>query len=110
MNPLLDQAEDWLKVGQRSERQGLYHLAVMRYTQAWTMLTTVVLLRDSGAIPLEQGDENRLGILFRLLAVRLQSLAPKAGNGHKRMSGSESAKDTLADVIRTLLQEMESFG
>lgn len=38
MNPLLDQAEEWIKTGQRSDRRGLYHLAQLRYTQAWTTL------------------------------------------------------------------------
>lgn len=109
MNPLLDQAEDWLKVGQRSERQGLYNLATMRYTQAWTTLANLVVLRTANVISLAPEEESRLGILFRLLAVRLQNMASKAGNGHRKMSGPE-AKDALSDVIRTLLEEMEDFG
>jgi len=109
MNPLLDQAEEWLRSGQRSDRRGLYHLAYGRYSMALATLINVVTLRDAGVFRLSSEEERRLAMLYQILSARFQSLVTRTGNGHK-MSGRQECKDTLGDAIRTLLHEMESFG
>lgn len=109
MNPLLDQAEEWIKVGQRSDRRGLYHLAHLRYTQAWTTLLNIVTLRDSGMLKLSGEEERRMSMRYQVLSARLQSLVTRTGNGHK-MAGAHESKDTLSDVIHTLIEEMEAFA
>lgn len=109
MNPLLHQAEEWIKTGQRSDKRGLYHLAHLRYTQAWTTLLNIVTLRDAGMMKLSGEEERRMSMLYQVLSARLQSLVTRTGNGHK-MSGDRESKDTLSDTIRTLIGEVESLG
>jgi hypothetical protein len=100
-NPLLDQADELLKLAVNGEKRGLYILAVMRYSQVWTTLLNLISLREAGMIELLPRDEARLAAQ---LATRLQMVVAKMTNGTK-LSGRDEA-DSPDMAARTLLKEV----
>lgn len=107
MSPLFEQAEEFIRLALRSDKQGLYFLAHTRYTQAWTTLLNIVIFRDTGAIRLSPQEEGKLATIYELLAVRFHQLVGKIGNG-RRLSGKSDDAPALA--VETILKEvLEGF-
>lgn len=105
MNPLFEQAEEWLKAGQRADKLGMYYLAGIRYSQVWATLFNIITLRDSGSIAMDANDEAHLASLYQRLGMRLQILPGKMKNGQKpKLSGP--SKDTPLSAVEVLLEEV----
>lgn len=95
MNPLLQQAEELLKLGQNTDKRGMYYLAGLRYAQVFTTLFNIGILKDSGTVPLSSSEEANLASLHERLAL--------TKNGHQL---SWKTKDTPDSAIETLLEEV----
>jgi hypothetical protein len=107
MNPLLGQAEEFIGLGIKAEKRGLYTFAAIRYSQAWTTLVNLVTLRDSGTIPLSSSEEAKLAALYHILRMRLEGVVKKMTNGHG-LSGKAS-NDSPREAFLVILEEMETF-
>lgn len=104
MQPLLDMAADLIEMAYKNEKKGLYYYAGLKYSQAWGVLVSVVVLRDSKTTPLSPKEEARLATLYGALATRLQSLQTKMGNGHTMSGKKRDGSPSLA--VSALLEEV----
>lgn len=104
---LLDAIAGVIKEGQKSERKSLYYFAGLKYFQAKGMLDSVAMLQDGGSLKLSDDEEERLAILFGLIAVCLESLQSKMGNGKHHLSGA--AKDSPKEAISAMIEEIRGF-
>lgn len=107
MNPLLDDAENFINLGIRAEKRGLYTLANVRYSQAWTMLYSLIRLREEEQIKLSPQDETRISNMYHVLRMRMEGSFKKLRNGSK-MSGKEG-HDSVRGAFETILDEMIEF-
>jgi hypothetical protein len=103
MSPLLDQAEEFMKLALQSDKRGLYLLAHTRYVQVWTTLLNIIMLRDTGVVGLSVKEEARLSAVYQLLSVRMHQLVGKIGNG-RRLSGK--IDDTPLMAVEIILEEV----
>lgn len=110
MDYLLDAIAAVVKEGQKSERKGLHYFAGLKYSQARGMLESIVLLRDARSLKLSDEEEERLSILFDLLATCLESLQLKMGNGKHHLSGaSKDSSNSPEEAISRMLEEIRGF-
>lgn len=105
MQVLLNVAADLIEAAYKNEKRGLYYYAGLKYSEAWGVLVSIVVLRDSKTTPLSSQEEARLGTLYELLATRLQGLQAKIGNGHK-LSGRKREADSPSSAIGAFLEEV----
>lgn len=102
---LLDSTASAISEGQKSERKGYYHFASLKYSQATGMLQIIVQILDSGQLSASEKEKARLSVLLELVAVRLDYLQSKMGNGKHRMSGIMGPKDSPSEAISKFSRE-----
>ncbi len=90
MDCLLDTIAGTIKQGQRSEKNGLYYFAGLKYSQAKGMLDSIVILHDSKEMRLSEKEEYRLSALHGQI-------------GKHQMPGSAS-KDSLKEALLDFLK------
>ena len=88
-------------LGKRAIKNGLWELALARYSQAVGMIQLLRLLFESGQVKVSFEDRKRLSALVMTIEAGLENIELEWGNGHKNPPNRNLAK-AASQMIRTL--------